>query len=117
MKNSYIILFISIIGLAALTLMLNLTSPTEIGPLGVLLFFTTSYIVVFCITFLIYKSFLRLAFKQSKVERKDYFYTAIFAFGPIILLMARSFNTVNIWTVCLTILFVILAEFLVAKKF
>lgn len=117
MKNSFIILCISIIGLAALTLMLNLTSPTEIGPFGVLLFFTTFYIVAFCIIFLIYKSFLRLAFKRTIVRRKDYFYAAVFAFAPIILLMARSFNTISIWTICLTVLFVGLAEFLVAKKF
>ena len=117
MKNNRIILSLSIIGLAALSLMLNLTSPTEIGPFGVLLFFTTFYVVVFCIIFLIYKSFLYLAFKQAIIRRKDYFYAAVFAFGPIILLMARSFGAISIWTICLTILFVSLAEFLVAKKF
>lgn len=116
MKNSRIILFSSIIGLAALTLMLNLTSPTEIGPFGVLLFFTTFYVVIFCIIFLIYKSFLRLAFKQTTTRGKDYFYAAVFAFGPIILLITRSFGPISIWTICLVAIFVSLAEFLVAKK-
>ncbi|MBQ3470624.1 hypothetical protein IJH23_02880 [Candidatus Saccharibacteria bacterium] len=117
MKHNRLILGLGIIGLAVLILMLKLTSPTVIGPFGVLLFFTTIYIVVFCgFSFFLglYKS---LALKQESLRRKDYFYSAILAFGPIMLLMARSFGVITPWTISLIAVFLILAEFLVAKRF
>ena len=107
---------ISIAGLAALLLMLEFTSPTDIGPLGVLLFFTTLYLVSFGVTTLIMQSFFRLAFKKDTLHSKNYLCSAILAFAPIMLLMARSFGAINLWTIGLIILFIFLAEFLVAKR-
>ena len=116
MKHNRIIYCLSIIGLAVLLILLNFTSPTEIGPFGVLLFFTTVYLVCFGITTLIYQSFLRIALKKHTYKNKDYLYTAVFAFGPIMLLMARSFGAISLWTVSLIVIFLTLAEFLVYKK-
>ena len=116
MKHTRIISVISIVGLAALILMLELTSPTEIGPFGVLLFFTTVYVVTFGIVTLLMQSFMRLAFKKETFRSKDYLYSAVLAFGPIMFLMARSFGAINLWTTGLICLFVFLAEFLVAKR-
>ena len=107
---------ISIIGLAVLTLMLNLTSPTEIGPFGVLLFFTTLYVATFGAITLSLMAFYRLAIKKTALTNKDYLYSAVLAFGPIMVLMARSFGAINLWTIALILLFLILAEFLVAKR-
>lgn len=116
MKHNRIIAIISIIGLAALILMLNITSPTEIGPFGVLLFFTTLYIVIFGLLTLALGLFYRLALKKNNLTRKDYLFSAVGAFGPIMLLMARSFSVITPWTVSLIIVFIILAEFLVKKR-
>ena len=116
MKHNRIVLSISIIGLAVLILMLNLTSPTEIGPFGVLLFFTTIYIVSFGVMVLLLQTFMRLAFGKTHFRNKDYLYSAVIAFGPIMFLMARSFGTINLWTTGLIIIFLALAEFLVAKR-
>ena len=116
MKHNRLIYFISAIGLAALILMLTLTSPTEIGPLGVLLFFTTLYVVFFGIVTLFLQAFKRIAFKQEKAKNKDYLYAAVLAFGPIMLLIARSFGAVNLWTIGLIVVFLGLAEFLVYKR-
>ena len=116
MKHNRIILPISIIGLAALILMLFLTSPTEIGPFGVLLFFTTIYLVSFGITAFALQAFKRLAFRRATFSNKDYLYAAVGAFAPIMLLMARSFGAINAWTIGLIVLFLFLAEFLVAKR-
>ncbi len=116
MKHNRIISVISIVGLAALILMLEFTSPTEIGPFGVLLFFTTVYIVTFGITTLLLQTFMRLAFKKETFRNKDYLYAAVLAFGPIMFLMARSFGAINLWTTGLICLFIFLAEFLVAKR-
>ncbi len=116
MQHNRIIRTISIIGLAVLFLMLIFTSPTEIGPFGVLLFFTTLYVAFFGALCLLLQAFKRIAFKKEKWERKDYLYAAVLAFGPIMLLMARSFGAVNLWTGGLIIVFLALAEFLVYKR-
>ena len=116
MKHNRLIYIISIIGLAALILMLTLTSPTEIGPLGVLLFFTTLYVVFFGgITFLV-QSFIRIALGRKQLKNKDYLYAVVLAFGPIMLMMARSFGAINLWTISLIVVFLMLAEFLVYKR-
>lgn len=116
MKHNRIVSSISIIGLAVLILMLTLTSPTEIGPLGVLLFFTTLYLTFFGVIISIMRLFYRLAYGREEFKRKDCLYAAVLAFGPIMLLMARSFSAINAWTICLIILLLSLAEFLVYKR-
>ena len=116
MKYNRIIYSMSIIGLAVLILMLNVVSPTEIGPFGVLLFFTTLYFVFFGIITFLVQSFFRIAFKGKQLHGKSYLYSAILAFGPIMLLMARSFGATNLWTISLIIVFLSLAEFLVYKR-
>lgn len=116
MKHNRIIILTSIISLAVLILMLNLTSPTEIGPSGVLLFFTTVYVVIFGLTTLLIKLFYSLALKRTQFRNKDYLYAAVAAFGPVMLLMARSFGAVTIWTIGLIAFFVALVEFFVCKR-
>jgi len=116
MKHNRVILVISIIGLAALLFMLNFTSPNQIGPLGVLLFFTTVYVVSFGMATLLLSIFLKLAFKRGELRGKEYLYSAIVAFAPCMLLMARSFGAINLWTLCLIAIFIILAEFLASKR-
>lgn len=116
MKHNRVIYSISIIGLVALIIMLNVTSPTEIGPFGVLLFFTTVYIVCFGLMTIVWQFFKKAAMKQMALRNKDYLYTAVMAFGPIMFLMARSFGAISVWTISLIIVFLFLAEFLVYKR-
>ena len=116
MKHNRILFIVSIMALAALILMMNLISPTEIGPFGVLLFFTTVYIAVLGLITLFLFTFERIAFKKETFRGKDYLCSAIISFGPIMFLMARSFGAINLWTIALITLFLILAEFLVYKK-
>ena len=113
---NYIVTGISIVGLIGLIVMLNVSSPTEIGPFGVLLFFTTLYVVFFGIFSLLLQTFQRLAFGRKTPRSKDYFYAAVLAFGPIMLLLARSFGAISLWTISLIAIFLALAEFLVYKR-
>ena len=106
----------SALGLIGLIAMLNVSSPTEIGPFGVLLFFTTLYVVFFGIISLFLQAVQRLAFGRKEPRGKDYLYAAVLAFGPIMLLLARSFGAISIWTISLIIIFLALAEFLVYKR-
>ncbi len=116
MKHNQFVTIVSVIGLTALIFMLFLTSPTDIGPLGVLVFFTTLYVTMFGATTVCVRLFMRAAFKKNELTRKDYLYSAILAFGPIMFLMARSFGAISPWTISLIIVFLGLAEFLVYKK-
>lgn len=116
MSVSFIIKTAGILGLVALILFLTLTSPTEIGPLGVLVFFTTLYITLFSVFSTIWQVFIRLAFKRGRMLRRDYLCAAVLSFGPIMVMMARSFGAINLWTLSLIIVFLLLAEFLVYKK-
>jgi hypothetical protein len=104
------------IGLAGLILVLNLTSPTEVGPFGVLLFFTTLFIVIFGIVSFLMSVFCRMASKKKELTGKDYLYATVITFGPIMLLMARSFGAISIWTIGLIAIFLFLVGFLVYKK-
>ncbi|MBR6965110.1 hypothetical protein IKH83_02235 [Candidatus Saccharibacteria bacterium] len=116
MKRNRVILSISMIGLAGLILVLNLTSPTEAGPLGVLLFFTTLFIVIFGLVSFLMSVFYRMTSHKKEMGGKDYLYAAVITFGPIMLLMARSFGAISIWTVGLIFIFLFLVGFLVYKK-
>lgn len=116
MATSFVVKIAGILGLAALAFFLTFTSPTEIGPLGVLVFFTTLYIVIFSAVSLVWQAFGRLAFKKTVMRRKDYLCSAVLAFAPIMVMMARSFGAINLWTLTLIALFTALTEFLVYKK-
>ena len=107
MSTSFIVKIAGIIGIIALVLMLTFTSPTEIGPLGVLVFFTTLYIAIFSILSTLLQIFKRMAFKNETMRRKDYLYSAVMAFGPIMVMMARSFGAINLWTLSLIALFLL----------
>lgn len=115
-KHNRIIATVLIAGIVAIILMLCLTSPNEIGPFGVLLFFTLLYVVVFCTATFFMKIFYSLALKRTNFRGKDYLYSAVVSFGPVMVLMARSFGAITPWTLSLIGLFILLSEFLVCKK-
>lgn len=104
----------SMLAVILLLLMLNFTSPADVGPLGLLVFFAACYVAVLGISLLLVRIFVRLAGK--KMGHKQYLYAAIIAFGPIMLLLARSLGTLGPATVALVALVVFLACFLVSKK-
>lgn len=105
---------LSLLAAVILLVMLNFTSPTGIGPLGVLVFFTTFYVLMFGIAVGIVKIFAALLRKQ--MGRKEYLYGVVIAFGPIMLMLAQSLGSISLLTVALTVLFVLLGCFLVSKR-
>lgn len=116
MKHDHFISIASIVGLVILVIMLCFSSPSDVGPVGVLLFFTTVYVVIFGLSTKLYQLFLRLALKRKRFRTKDYLYCAVFAFGPIMLLLSRSLGSVTPVTALLIVLVISLLEFLVAKR-
>lgn len=105
---------LSLLAAVILLVMLNFTTPTGIGPLGVLVFFTTFYVLMFGLAVGVVKIFVKLLGKQ--MGRKDYLYGVVIAFGPIMLMLAQSLGSISLLTVALTVLFVLLGCFLVSKR-
>lgn len=96
--------------------MLNYTAPPEVGVLGVLVFFTMVFMVLFGVMSEIVKIFQRILKDKNGgeiSENKTYMYATVLAFGPIILLVTRS---VSLMTVVLAAIFVILGCFLIYKR-
>ena len=109
------LLVASLISLVVLAVILNLTTPTEIGPLGVLVFLTTCYVLLFGIANLLVGLFFKLIGKKQS-QRKTRLYGVVVAFAPVMLLLARAFGSMNWWTLGLVGLFEILGCFLVYKR-
>ncbi|MBQ9019949.1 hypothetical protein IJ096_01335 [Candidatus Saccharibacteria bacterium] len=115
MLNRFI-MFLSLICLVILVVMMNLTTPTEIGPLGVLVFFTTVYLMVFGMMVGAMMLFRKVTMKKGKMLKKDYAYAAAIAMGPIMLLLAHSVGT-EWWLAILGVgMFVILFCFVISKR-
>ena len=110
----HIVPVMSLLAAVILLVMLNFTTPAGIGPLGVLVFFTTFYVLMFGIAVGIVRIFAKLLGK--KMGQKEYLYGVVIAFGPIILMLAQSIGSISIFTVALTVLFVLLGCFLVGKR-
>ena len=101
--------------------MVNYTTPPKVGVLGVLVFFTMIFIILFSLMVLVIKIFQKiLREKNGKInkssENKTYMYATVAAFGPIMLLVARPSLEVNFLTVGLDGIFVFLGCFLVHKR-
>ena len=79
----HLITVLSLFAAIILLLIMNFTTPTGIGPLGVLAFFTACYVLVLGVSTIVVKIFMKISGKQ--MGRKGYLYAAIIAFGPIML--------------------------------
>lgn len=107
---------LSILSLFGILAMLNYTAPPEVGVLGVLVFFTMVFMVLFGVMSEIVKIFQRILKDKNGgeiSENKTYMYATVLAFGPIVLLVTRS---VSLMTVVLAAIFVILGCFLIYKR-
>lgn len=116
MKYNRNLLSVGIITFFGIFLALNFVSPTDAGPVGVLLLFVALFVLFFCIVALLMDVFYKMSGKRKMMRIKDYFYASIFAFAPILLLMVRSFGRLNVVNVLLVAVFVVLTTFLVHKK-
>jgi hypothetical protein len=115
MRN-HIFIALGIIALVILLVMLNFTTPTTVGPFGVLVFFTTVYLLFFCVFLGLWRIFRRMLGKKGELKRKDYICVGVIAFAPIMLLLMQSFGSANIFTFIGVGIFVFLGCFLVIKR-
>lgn len=119
---------IGIIALIAALLMLQLTTPHMVGPLGVLAFFVLIYIASACATYLALlfgvKLVGRFATKgkwlariESVSHKKLYYYGSFIALAPVILLGMRSVGFVRATDILLLVIFQVIGCFYISRRF
>lgn len=111
-----LILLVSLVAVIILLAMMNLTTPTEIGPSGVLVFFLLIYVVMFGVCTGAVAVFRKMTRAKGKMGRKQYFYAAVMAFAPLMMLLIQSFGSVNLLTVALLAVFVAVGCFVINKR-
>lgn len=114
LMSKRLVLVMSLVSAIILLVLVNFTTPVGVGPLGVLVFFTTFYVLMFGVALGIVQIFVKLTSKQ--MGRKQYLYAAVIAFGPIMLMLAQALGSMSLLTVVLTAVFVCLGCFLVSKR-
>ena len=108
--------------------LVNLTTPSMVGPLGVLAFFVCIYIAIVCGLYLLLFTGMKGFQKIARLGRhktgpnqisvwKLYYYASVLGLAPVILLGMQSVGEVKILDGGLLILFEVLACFYIAKRF
>ena len=119
-KTDRIFAVMSLVAMVFLMIMINLTTPSDIGPLGVLVFFTLVYLVCFGVIMgvcrILFQIVGRLKNKKTTSGRKSYYYSSVLAFVPIVLIFMRSFGELNFLEVVLVGFFAIVGCFYISKK-
>lgn len=117
----------SIVATIILVLLLNQTTPTEAGPLGVLAFFVLTYLIILAATTFLLFTLSKLTAKLSAattVKRpiralsfvKSYYYASILAIGPVMLLGMQSVGSVGFYDILLVTAFVGIGCVYVGRK-
>ena len=104
-----------------LVITINLTTPSDIGPLGVLVFFTLVYLVCLGVIVGLCRIFFAVRGKMQKNKtrvspRKSYYYATVLAFVPMILIFMRSLGGLNLLEIALVVLFAVVGCFYISKK-
>lgn len=111
-----IIFLLFIISCGILLALLNFTTPSGVGPFGVLVFFLVFYVFLFSIATGFVAIFKKMSGKRFSGLKEEYFYAAAISSGPIFLLLMQAFDALNIFTIVLDIFFVILLCFLIKNR-
>lgn len=121
------ILVITVASLCLLILLLNLTTPTGIGPFGILAVFALAYLSLLGVmTFLIFSvshmvAHLSSAFTVKKPIRslsfkESYYYSTVVAAAPIMIVGLQSVGSIGPYESLLIILFVVIGCVYISKR-
>lgn len=95
----------------------NFTNPTDAGPLGVLALFFSIYAFGMFLALFFISLFRKMNQEKENTKKKDFFYSVMIGFGPVILLLIRTFGVLNIWSIIFAVIFVFFGCFLIKKRF
>lgn len=116
------------VALIVALLMLQLTTPSNVGLIGVLVFFLLLYVSCACLVYVVFITSTRLlsaTLPQGKWRSyfegvsivKIYYYSSILALLPVILLGMNSVGTIRLADLSLLILFEVLGCLYISKRF
>lgn len=119
---------ISIVLLVVSLLMLQLTTPQMVGPLGVLAFFILVYVCCACVIYLLLSFCIEIVKRgatkgkwlvrlESMSGRKLYYYSSFIALAPVIVLGMRSVGLIRPVDMLLVVVFQLLGCFYISRRF
>lgn len=116
-----LLLVLSGIAFIFIAAMMFLTSPSEIGPLGIMCFFVLTYVLFVGLAVFCCRLFFSLRAKLDKskrgsVHKKSYYYGIVLAFAPVLLLVCGSFAGIRLLEVVLVAALEIVLCFLVSRN-
>lgn len=109
-------------------LILSMTNPTAVGPLGVLAFFACAYLFFVCLFFvlivLVQRITARFVREKNQIQltnmssnNKSYYYSTVVALVPVIYIGMQSVGSAGLFEIILLSLFEVLACFYVYKRY
>lgn len=125
---SKIVFALSVVSAIGLIILTNVSTPTSIGPLGILVFFVLLYIVFLgVISFMIYGvskvfNLLFLSVGPSSNPgkglsfKRSYYFSSALAFAPIILIAQQSIGGVGFFDIVLIFIFEFFACIYISKR-
>ena len=116
-----LLLIASITAFFFLTVMMFLTSPSEVGAIGILVFFTLVYVLCLGLAVFGCRLFFLLRAKINRatagnIKKKSYYYGPVIALAPLFLLIGQSFGGLVIYEIIAIIAFEIVLCFLVSRN-
>jgi hypothetical protein len=120
------IVLITLISIAAVTLLVNTTTPGTIGPFGILVIFIFAYLAsIGVITYIIYgfsfmsKHLVSVFGVRKEVAalsfRRSYYYSTVIAAAPIMLIGLSSVGAVGLYEFVLVVIFVVIGCLYITK--
>lgn len=116
-----LLLILSIVAFLFLVAMMLFTTPSGVGPVGILVFFTILYVlflglaVIFCRLFFSIRAKLNKA-HAGNIKKKSYYYGLALALAPEMLVACGSMGGVSIFEVILVVLLEVVICFLVSRN-
>ena len=116
-----LLLIISTLSAIILATMMTMTSPSTVGPVGVLVFFTTSYLFFLGLAALGCRLFFFLRGKINKTKatanlgKKSLRYGVVIALAPVALMLVGSFGGISIGEIINVLALEILLCFLTSR--
>jgi hypothetical protein len=117
-----LLLIISALAAVVLAAMMFLTSPSIVGPVGVLVFFTTAYLFFLglaalgCRLFFLVRGKLNKAKVASNLDMKSLRYGVVVALAPVALMLVGSFGGISIGEIAIVMMLEILLCFLTSRN-
>ncbi|HET6747608.1 MAG TPA: hypothetical protein VFH06_05910 [Candidatus Saccharimonadales bacterium] len=116
-----------VLAIVVLTVMLQVSTPTTAGPLGILIVFIFMYVLALgVLTFFIFGAsrvcarLIKIASPKAQQRPltlvRSYYFSSVIALAPVIFIGMQSVGEVSFYDVVLVVLFVGVACFYIAKR-